>query len=318
MTEFKPEESVEIINFAEVSEQLHTVNDYVRFGASQFNQAELYFGHGISNAWDESLRLVMHQLALPQAISTELMQCRLISQERIAILQLFERRIVEGIPSAYLTNQAMFCGLPFYVDERVLVPRSPIGELIGNEFAGLIDASPKRILDLCTGSGCIAIACAVAFPDAEVDALDLSIDALNVAQINIEGHDLSAQVIPIQSDVFSGVAGQSYDLIVTNPPYVDQEDVDALPQEFLHEPEIGLGSGFDGLDIVRQILAQAASHLNDNGVLICEVGNSQVHLTAAFPHVPFQWLTFERGGHGVFRITKAQLQQHQQEFSSNE
>jgi len=318
MTEFKPEESVEIINFAEVSEQLHTVNDYVRFGASQFNQAELYFGHGISNAWDESLTLVMHQLALPQEISTELMQCRLISQERLAILQLFERRIVEGIPSAYLTNQAMFCSLPFYVDERVLVPRSPIGELIGNEFAGLIDVSPKRILDLCTGSGCIAIACAVAFPEAEVDALDLSIDALNVAQINIEGHDLSAQVIPIQSDVFSGVAGQSYDLIVTNPPYVDQEDVDALPQEFLHEPEMGLGSGFDGLDIVRQILAQAASHLNDNGVLICEVGNSQVHLTAAFPNVPFQWLTFERGGHGVFRITKAQLQQYQQEFSSNE
>ncbi|WP_077285819.1 50S ribosomal protein L3 N(5)-glutamine methyltransferase [Cognaticolwellia aestuarii] len=318
MTEFKPEESVEIINFVEVSEQLHTVNDYVRFGASQFNQAELYFGHGTNNAWDEALTLVMHQLALPLDMSVELMPCRLVSQERVAILQLFERRIVEGLPAAYLTNQAMFCGLPFYVDERVLVPRSPIGELIDNHFDGLIPQSPQRILDLCTGSGCIAIACAVAYPEAEVDALDLSIDALNVAQINIEGHGLSAQVIPIQSDVFSGVVGQSYDLIVTNPPYVDQEDVDALPQEFLHEPEMGLGSGFDGLDIVRQILAQAANHLTEHGVLICEVGNSQVHLTAAFPHVPFQWLEFERGGHGVFRLTKAQLEQHQQDFSCHQ
>tara|TARA_R110000744_G_scaffold66320_1_gene135466 strand:- start:2684 stop:3631 length:948 start_codon:yes stop_codon:yes gene_type:complete len=309
-----PEESVEIINIVEVSEQLHTVNDYVRFGASQFNQADLYFGHGTNNAWHEALTLVMHQLALPQEIANDLMQCRLISEERVAILQLFERRIVEGLPAAYLTNQAMFCGLPFYVDERVLVPRSPIGELIEHNFAGLIDNAPNRILDLCTGSGCIAIACAVAFPEADVDAVDLSIDALNVAQINIDGHGLSAQVIPIQSDVFSGVAGQSYDLIVTNPPYVDQEDVDSLPQEYLHEPVMGLGSGFDGLDIVRQILAQAANHLSDNGVLICEVGNSQIHLTAAFPNVPFQWLKFERGGHGVFRLTKAQLENHQLDF----
>ena len=315
MNESTPEENVEIINFVEVSEQLQTVNDYVRFGASQFNQAELYFGHGTNNAWDEALTLVMHELALPRDMSADIMQCQLTSQERVAILQLFQRRIVEGVPAAYLTNQAMFCNLPFYVDERVLVPRSPIGELIDNEFAGLIESSPLRILDLCTGSGCIAIACAVTFPDAEVDAVDLSIDALNVAQINIDGHGLSAQVIPIQSDVFSGVTAQRYDLIVTNPPYVDQEDVDSLPQEFLHEPEMGLGSGFDGLDITRKILAQAAEHLNDNGVLICEVGNSQVHLTAAFPNVPFQWLEFERGGHGVFRLTKAQLEQHQQDFA---
>lgn len=308
---------METLNFADVSEQLHTIGDYVRFGASQFNQAELYFGHGTINAWDEAITLIMHQLSLPSDMVDELMQCRLVTQEKQAILALFERRITEGLPAAYLTNQAMFCGLPFYVDERVLVPRSPIGELIGNKFEGLIDSAPQQILDLCTGSGCIAIACAINFPEADVDAADLSVDALNVAQMNIEGHGLVEQVIPIYSDVFSGVEGQSYDLIVTNPPYVDQEDVDALPQEFLHEPKMGLGSGFDGLDITRQILSEAANHLNDNGVLICEVGNSQVHLTAAFPNVPFQWLTFERGGHGVFRITKAQLQQHQQEFSSN-
>ena len=309
---------METTKFAEVSEQLHTVNDYIRFGASQFNQAELYFGHGTNNAWHEAMILVMYRLSLPTEMVDDAMSCRLIKEERLAILQLFDRRITEGLPAAYLTNQAMFCGLPFYVDERVLVPRSPIGELIDNRFNGLIDKSPSRILDLCTGSGCIAIACAVAFPEAEVDAVDLSIDALNVAEINIEGHGLSAQVIPIHSDVFSGVEGQSYDLIVTNPPYVDQEDVDSLPQEYLHEPEMGLGSGFDGLDITRKILAQAASHLHDNGVLICEVGNSQVHLSAAFPNVPFQWLEFERGGHGVFRLTKAQLEQHQQDFSCHE
>ena len=309
---------METTKFAEVSEQLHTVNDYIRFGASQFNQAELYFGHGTNNAWHEAMILVMYRLSLPIEMVDDAMSCRLIKEERLAILALFDRRITEGLPAAYLTNQAMFCGLPFYVDERVLVPRSPIGELIDNRFNGLIDKSPSRILDLCTGSGCIAIACAVAFPEAEVDAVDLSIDALNVAEINIEGHGLSAQVIPIHSDVFSGVEGQSYDLIVTNPPYVDQEDVDSLPQEYLHEPEVGLGSGFDGLDITRKILAQAASHLHDNGVLICEVGNSQVHLSAAFPNVPFQWLEFERGGHGVFRLTKAQLEQHQQDFSCHE
>ena len=309
---------METTNFAEVSKQLHTVNDYIRFGASQFNQAELYFGHGTNNAWHEALILVMYQLSLPTEMADDAMSCRLVDEERLAILQLFERRITEGLPAAYLTNQAMFCGLPFYVDERVLVPRSPIGELIDNRFDGLIEKSPSRVLDLCTGSGCIAIACAVAFPEAEVDAVDLSIDALNVAEINIEGHGLSAQVIPIHSDVFSGVEGQSYDLIVTNPPYVDQEDVDSLPQEYLHEPEMGLGSGFDGLDITRKILAQAASHLHDNGVLICEVGNSQVHLSAAFPNVPFQWLEFERGGHGVFRLTKAQLEQYQQDFSCQE
>ena len=207
--------------------------------------------------------------------------------------------------------------MPFYVDERVLVPRSPIGELIEQYFSPRFSQEnpPNRILDLCTGSGCIAIACAVAFPEAEVDALDLSVDALNVAQINIENHGLSEQVIPIQSDVFSGVKGQSYDLIVTNPPYVDQEDVDALPQEYLHEPEMGLGSGVDGLDIVREILSQAANHLNDNGILICEVGNSQMHVEYVYPQIPFTWLSFENGGHGVFMLTKSQLTEHAKSFT---
>jgi len=293
----------------DISEQLHTINDFCRYGASQFNQAELYFGHGTDNAWSEALTLVMYVLALPEDIHTQVLECRLISSEKIEILTLFQRRINEQIPAAYITHLAYFAQLPFYVDERVLVPRSPIGELIENRFSSYISANkqPKRILDLCTGSGCIAIACASYFDNVEVDAVDLSVDALNVAQINIENHGLNEQVIPIQSDVFSGVEGQSYDLIVTNPPYVDQHDVDTLPAEYQHEPEMGLGCGVDGLDIVRVILAQSAEHLSDDGILVCEVGNSQVHVEALYPEVPFTWLSFERGGHGVFLLTKAQL-----------
>jgi len=309
--------NVNEVDYSALTDELHTIGDYLRFATSEFNQAELFFGHGTNNAWHEAITLVMFAVNLPIELSEQVFNCRLTVNEKLAVIALINRRITEQLPAAYLTNHAQFAGLPFYVDERVLVPRSPIGELIEQHFSPMFseDTPPQRILDLCTGSGCIAIACAVGFPEAEVDALDLSVDALNVAQINIENHGLTEQVIPIQSDVFSGIQGQCYDLIVTNPPYVDQEDVDALPQEYLHEPVMGLGSGFDGLDIVREILAQAASHLNDNGVLICEVGNSQIHVEHVYPEVPFTWLTFERGGHGVFMLTKEQLTQHHDSFT---
>ncbi|PHR85536.1 MAG: 50S ribosomal protein L3 N(5)-glutamine methyltransferase [Colwellia sp.] len=292
-----------------VTSQLHTIADYCRYGATLFNQAELFYGHGSETAFNDAYILVMYALSLPNDVDNSLMTCRLVELEKQNVLALFTRRIEEQIPVAYITNVAYFAQLPFYVDERVLIPRSPIGELIENQFFPYIAANktPKRILDLCTGSGCIAIACASYFDNAEVDAVDLSIDALNVAQINIENHGLSEQIIPIQSDVFSGVEGQRYDLIVTNPPYVDQQDIDSLPQEYLHEPEMGLGCGEDGLDIVRVILAQSAQYLNDGGLLFCEVGNSEVHVKALYSEVPFTWLNFERGGHGVFMLTKAQL-----------
>ncbi|WP_077338128.1 50S ribosomal protein L3 N(5)-glutamine methyltransferase [Pseudocolwellia agarivorans] len=307
------------LNFSSINEQLNTTGDFVRFATSQFNQADLYFGHGTNNAWDEAISLIMFTLNLPESLFEQVFSCQLTSDEKNDVLSIIEKRIVEEIPAAYLTNQAVFANLPFYVDQRVLVPRSPIGELIENRFVNLIDENsvPHRILDLCTGSGCIAIACAYAFPEAEVDAVDLSIDALNVANINIENHGLSEQVIPIQSDVFSGVEGQVYDLIVTNPPYVDQDDVDSLPQEYLHEPEMGLGCGEDGLDIVRKILAESAAHLSENGILICEVGNSQIHVASVYPEVPFKWLTFEHGGHGVFMLTKAQLEEFSDIFKQN-
>lgn len=301
---------------AAIKNQLHTVGDFVRFATSEFNRADLWFGHGNANAWDEAIVLVTYTLALPSELTPHVMDCRLLDEEKEQVLAVISRRIVEEIPAAYIINQAYFAKLPFYVDERVLVPRSPIAEYIERRFAPLIaeEKPVNRILDLCTGSGCIAIACAYYFPEAEVDALDLSTDALNVAQLNIENHGMIEQVIPIQSDVFSGVQGEKYDLIVTNPPYVDLEDVASLPAEFQHEPEMGLGCGNDGLDIVRRILAEAASHLNDDGVLVCEVGNSQIHVEATYPEVPFNWLPFERGGHGVFVLTKAELEQYSSIF----
>ena len=303
-------------NFNEITAQLHTIADYCRYGASLFNQAELFYGHGSDNALNEALTLVMFALSLPEGMSEDVMTCRLVEHEKQTILALFEQRIETQQPVAYITNLAYFAQLPFYVDDRVLVPRSPIGELIEKHFSPYFSEQkpPQRILDLCTGSGCIAIACASYFPNAEVDAVDLSDDALDVAVINIENHGLSEQVIPIKSDVFSGVVAQKYDLIVTNPPYVDQEDIASLPMEFTHEPEMGLGCGEDGLDIVRVILAQSVEHLNDNGILICEVGNSQYHVEALYPDVDFTWLSFERGGHGVFMLNKAQLEQHRATF----
>ncbi len=297
-----------------VATQLHTIGDYIRYATSEFNRAELFFGHGTDNARDEAINLVLFALYLPNQLDDNWLNCRLIEEEKQAVLALISRRINERIPAAYITNQAMFANLPFYVDERVLVPRSPIAELIEKRFSPYLTKEPSRILDLCTGSGCIAIACAYAFPEAEIDALDLSIDALNVAQINIESHGLMEQVIPIQSDVFSGVEGLSYDLIVTNPPYVDLDDVNNMPDEYQHEPEMGLGCGHDGLDVVRKILAQAEQYLNDSGILICEVGNSQVHVEATYPEIPFTWISFSRGGHGVFMLTKAQLTQYSQYF----
>ncbi|WP_089153037.1 50S ribosomal protein L3 N(5)-glutamine methyltransferase [Thalassotalea crassostreae] len=303
------------INVKEVTNDLKTIADFLRWGMSRFNEADIFYGHGTTNAWDEAVSLTLFTLHLPGNLDDSIMQTRLTQSEKQALIDIYLRRIDERIPAAYLTNLAYFKGLPFYVDERVLVPRSPIGELIDNRFHGLIEQEPNRILDLCTGSGCIAIACSYQFPNAEVDAADLSEDALDVANLNIYNHELNDRVMPIKSDVFSGLTEQKYDLIVTNPPYVDSEDIDDMPEEFHHEPEMGLGCGSDGLDIVRKILAQASEHLNENGVLICEVGNSMIHVDALYPEVEFNWLDFERGGFGVFHITKTELDTYQKIFN---
>jgi len=294
--------------------ELSTVNDLVRWGVSRFNESDVYFGHGTDNPWDESAALVAFALNLPPFLNADLLAAKLTKSERQLAVELIMERIQSRKPASYITNLAYFCGLPFYVNEDVLVPRSPIGELIQGRFEGLINSEPTQIMDLCTGSGCIAIAMAKQFPHAAVDALDISPEALAVAEENIYRLGVQEQVIPVMSDIFSGVMGQKYDLIVSNPPYVDAEDLGDMPEEFHHEPEIGLGSGADGLDITRVILREASSYLNDGGVLIVEVGNSMIHLQDEFPQVPFNWIEFKNGGLGVFALTKDQLIEHQDSF----
>lgn len=295
--------------------ELHTLQDMLRWTVSRFNAAGLFYGHGTDNAWDEAVQLVLPSLYLPIDIPADVRGSRLTSSERLRIVERVVRRINERTPTAYLTNKAWFCGLEFFVDERVLVPRSPIGELIEAQFSPWLVEEPTRIMDLCTGSGCIAIACAHAFPEAEVDAIDISADALEVAEQNIQDHGMEQQVFPIRSDLFRDLPKDKYDLIVSNPPYVDQEDMDSLPEEFQHEPELGLAAGSDGLKLVRRILSNAPDYLSDNGILICEVGNSMVHMMEQYPNVPFTWIEFEHGGHGVFMLTREQLVACQEEFA---
>ena len=290
-----------------INDELFTIRDFIRWGVSEFNAAKLYFGHGTDNAWDEAEQLVLHAINLIPPLADEWLGSRLTSSERDRVVANLQRRIDERIPASYITGQAWFAGLPFIVDERVLVPRSPIAELIQKQFQPWLAQEPARILDLCTGSGCIGIACAYAFPDAEVQLSDISFDALEVAEENIQQHNLEERVFAIQSDLFANLVGQQFDLIVSNPPYVDADDLASMPAEYHAEPEIGLGSGEDGLEFTRRLLREASSYLTDDGVLIVEVGNSWVALEEAYPDLPFTWIEFERGGHGVFMLRKTDL-----------
>lgn len=299
----------------EETEALQTIRDFVRWGASRFNEAGLFFGHGTDNALDEAMVLVLHALSLSYDLPPAYFDARLDRSEREEVFELFRRRVEERLPAAYLTNDALFCGLHFYVNEHVLVPRSPIAELIEGHFQPWIEpGSVGRVLDLCTGSGCIAIATAYAFPEASVDAVDISPEALEVAQINIERHGLEGSVEAVESDLFSGLKGRRYDLIVSNPPYVGREEMQGLPDEYHQEPALGLESGELGLDIVVRILREASEYLEPGGVLVVEVGNSDEALAARFPEVPFVWLEFELGGHGVFLLTADQLNEYQSVF----
>ncbi|MBB1439836.1 50S ribosomal protein L3 N(5)-glutamine methyltransferase [Shewanella sp. SG41-4] len=297
--------------------ELRTIADMLRWAVSRFNDANIYYGHGTDNAWDEAIALVFDALHLPEDIGQQVILSNLTSSEKHKIVELIIRRVRERLPVPYLTNKAKFAGLEFYVDERVLVPRSPIAEMINNQFSPWLYNKPvHRIMDLCTGSACIAIACAYAFEDAEVDALDISEDALDVAQINIESLGVLDRVFPMQSDLFSAIPkGQHYDLIVSNPPYVDAQDIGDMPQEYHHEPAIGLASGNDGLDLTKRILANAADYLTDTGLLVVEVGNSMVHLIEQYPDMPFTWVDFEFGGDGVFVLTRDQLVENESLFA---
>lgn len=293
----------------QIVKQLFTIRDYMRWAVSRFTQTGLFYGHGTDNPWDEALQLVLHGLHLPPNIGPEVLDARLTQEERQLLLVLFNTRMTERLPVPYITGTAWFCGMPFKVDERVIIPRSPIGELIEQEFQPWLGANQQpRILDLCCGSGCIGIASAHFIENAEIDVVDLSDDALSIAQRNIEEHELLDQVFAIKSDLFNQIPdGTQYDLIVSNPPYVDKEDLDSMPPEYHHEPRMALEAGNDGLDLVHRILAEAPDYLTDEGYLIVEVGNSCLALEQAYPNLPFDWLSFERGGLGVFAISKKAL-----------
>lgn len=301
----------------ELTSILTRIKDYIRWGASRFAEQQIFLGHGTLTPLDEAAALVLHTLHQPYDLADSYFDAVLTLPEREAVLAIIERRIAERKPSAYLTHEALFAGLSFYVDERVLVPRSPIAELIADRFAPWVDEDEVfSVLDLCTGSGCIAIACAYAFPNADIDAVDLSLDALAVAEINRDKHDLSQQLQLYQSDLFTALPVKPYDIIVSNPPYVSIAEWETLPAEFHAEPEMGFTGGESGLDLVIQILVAAPNYLAEQGILVVEVGSSAETLQDAFPEVPFHWLEFEKGGDGVFLLTAEQVKFYQPLFAS--
>lgn len=295
------------VDTAAAVRDLRSVRDFVRWALSELNRGGVHLGHGTDDAWDEALALVLHPLALDHDADPRVLEAGLTQPEREAVAALVRRRVEERVPLAYLTGTAWFAGLRFAVDERVLIPRSPIAELIERRFEPWLDADRVgSILELCTGSGCIAIACCHAFPDAEVVATDLSPDALEVATENRALHGCDDQLALVQGDLYAGVHGR-YDLIVANPPYVDARDMADLPDEYRHEPELGLAAGDDGLDLVVRILAAAPDYLAEDGLLVVEVGNSDEALMALFPAVPFLWPDFEHGEGGVFVLHAADV-----------
>ncbi len=294
---------------------LTTLRDYIRWAASRFTIAGVSFGHGTLTALDEAAALVLHTVHQPYNLAEAYLDAALTMAERLAVIDIIDRRINERTPAAYLTNEAIFAGLAFYVDNRVLVPRSPIAELIEQRFSPWVEEEQVvRILDLCTGSGCIAIACAYAFQEAYVDAVDLSADALDVATINVEKHQLAESVTLYQSDLFNELPAAHYDIIVSNPPYVSHQEWSELAQEFRAEPDMGFKGGESGLDLVIRILVDADAYLATQGILCVEVGSSAQTLQDTFPSVPFFWMNFERGGDGVFLLTAGQVHEYHNLF----
>jgi len=286
-----------------------TLGDFLSWAEQAFIKAKIYFGHGTNNAWDEAVALAMAVLDLPSDVDASITERLLTPNEDKVLTELAQRRIKDRIPLPYLSHVAWFSGLKFYVDENVIIPRSPLAEVIEHRFQPWWGSHRpvKRILDLCTGSGCIAIACAYAFPGAEIDAVDISKEALSVARKNVSLHHCENQLHLLQSDLFQACSGKRYDIIISNPPYVSEQEMGSLPKEYQWEPPLALVAGQEGLAVVEKIINDAPNYLNEGGLLIVEVGNSQEALQKARPHTPFIWLEFEHGGEGVFLLTKEDL-----------
>ena len=287
-----------------------TPRDLLRYAVTRFNAAKLFFGHGSAEAFDEAAYLILHTLKLPLDKLDPFLDARLLPDEVLQVLAVIERRAVERVPAAYITNEAWLGTYAFYVDERVIVPRSFIAELVPQQFSPWVEDpwAVENILELCTGSGCLAIMMADAFPNSVVDAIDISPDALDVAQQNIREYKLEGRVNPIQSDLYQNVPFKKYDMIITNPPYVNSDSMSKLPQEYLREPQIALDGGSDGMDLVRKIIAGAAERLTPNGILMVEIGNEAEYAEAAFGHLGLTWLTTSAGDDMVFLLTAEQLQ----------
>lgn len=301
--------------YSSVSSDLHTIRDFLRWSMSAFIESDLFYGHGTDNAWDEGVHLVLQAVHLPLDVDERVLDSRLAQYEKERIVEWVKRRINDRVPLPYLTHKAWFAEMEFYVDERVIVPRSPFGELIRNHYAPWVNpAQIEKVLDLCTGSGCIGIATAHVFEHAEVMLVDISADAIEVAKKNIAMHHVADRVKIVKSDLFNALKGQKFDLIVSNPPYVDDHDIQTMPTEFRREPMLALEAGDDGLDLVNRILLEAQDYLTENGVLIVEVGNSQYALRDACANVPFTWLSFDDGGDGVFLLTREELVKYRSEF----
>jgi ribosomal protein L3 glutamine methyltransferase len=305
-----------MINKREIANDLVTIRDMIRWGTSQFNAAGLSFAQGMPSAIDEAAYLCLSALHLPPDFSVEYFDCVLTMDERLHVLSQYQERIKHHKPAAYITQEAWFAGLSFYVDERVLIPRSPLAEMIAQQFSPWIEPGQVgSILDLCTGSGCIAIACAYAFAQAQVDASDISGDALTVAEINRQNHGLEDRLTLIESNLFESIPAKRYDIIVSNPPYVSTQEMSQLPEEFAFEPgAIALAAGETGMDVVLPMLIQARDYLSDEGILVVEVGYSKPALEALLPEVPFVWVDFAFGGDGVFVLTAEQLEAYQADF----
>ncbi|HWY26063.1 MAG TPA: 50S ribosomal protein L3 N(5)-glutamine methyltransferase [Nevskia sp.] len=286
---------------------LRSLRDLVRWGASEFSRAGLVFGHGTDNALDEAFHLVLWALKLPFELPAVYLEAAVTDEERVEVIELLQLRVRTRKPAPYLTGEAWFAGLSFEVDERVLIPRSPIAELIQNRFAPHLAVEPENILDLCAGSGCIGIACAYAFPEAGVDLAEIDAGALELVERNIARHHLEGRVAAAAGDLFQPLAGRRYELIVSNPPYVPTAEWQDLAPEFRHEPRLALDAGPDGMDVVERILREAPEHLSEEGLLVCEIGGSQEEFFDRFPDIPVVWPEFEKGGDGVFVISRDEL-----------